>query len=174
MNAKEFTELCKDVPMIKFNLKTPMTDGLSKAVAYELKEFGLPETAEPWMSFMEFLLVDEKTAEALNKLNFYPIGYLANGDIICVDKATDKIMICDHEDLTCIWMLNSSLAALYESIAAFRDFIVRVNQKNTDFARNYKIPDGMLDELAAELKNCDSESYRNEGFWFTEIQALSE
>lgn len=174
MNAKEFTELWKDTPMIKFNLETPMTDGLSEAVYSELKEFGLPKTAEPWLSFMEFLLVDEKTAVVLNELNFYPIGYLANGDIICVDKMTNQIMICDHEELTYTWMLNSSLAALYESITVFREFIVRVNQKNPGFARNYKIPDGMLDELAAKLKKCDSESYNNKGFWFTEIQALSE
>jgi hypothetical protein len=118
--------------------------------------------------------MDENTAAVLNELNFYPIGYLTNGDIICIDIATDKIMICDHEDMTYTWMLNSSLSSLYESMALFCEFIEKVNQKNPNFAHNYKIPDGMLDELTADLKQCDMEAYENKGFWYTEIQALSE
>lgn len=174
MNAKKFAELWNDTPMIKFNLNTALSEGLHESAAAELKNFGLPKTAEPWMNFMEFALVDENTERALNDLNFYPIGYLANGDIICIDKATLQIIICDHEDMTYTWMLNSTLDALYSCILEFRDFIACVNEKNPDFARDYKIPNGMIDEFAAKLKKIDSTSYNKKGFWFTEIQALSE
>lgn len=176
MKAEKFAALWQDEksPLIKFNLNTQMSDGLNEAIAAELKGFGLPKSAEPWLNFMEFLMVDEATTAALNGLNYFPIGYLANGDIICVDKADGDIMICDHEDLTYTWMLNSSLGALYESIALFRDFMTEVNNKNPDFTKNFKIPDGMLEKFAKQLKKIDTVSYENKGFWYTEIQALSE
>lgn len=176
MDAKKFTELwqSENSPLIKFQLKTDMAAGLSELTASILKNHGLPKTAEPWLNFMEFLIVDESVSDVLNGLNYYPIGYLANGDIICIDKADEKLMICDHEDMTYTWMLNSSLGALYDSLVLFRDFITEVNEKNPDYSRNFKIPDGMLDTLARDFKEADKESYENEGFWYTEIQALGD
>lgn len=176
MEAKKFVELWQNEnsPIIKFRLETAIAAGLSECTASQLKVFGLPQTAEPWLNFMEFLIVDESLAEVLNSLNYFPIGYLANGDIICIDKASEKLMICDHEDMTYTWMLNSSLGALYDSIVLFRDFTAKVNEKNPDYSRNFKIPDGMLEELARDFKKADKESYENEGFWYTEIQALGD
>lgn len=176
MRAEKFAALWQGEksPLIKFNLNTQMSEGLSESIAAELRKFGLPKTAEPWLNFMEFLMVDEKTATVLNKLNYFPIGYLANGDIICIDKDGGHIMICDHEDLTYTWMLNSSLGALYESIAMFRDFMTDVNNKNPNFTKNFKIPDGMLEKFAEQLKQIDAVSYEDKGFWYTEIQALSD
>ena len=176
MNEQEFTKLWQNdkSPIIKFQLKTDMAAGLSAATASILQNYGLPRTAEPWLNFMEFLIVDDSVSCALKGLNYYPIGYLANGDIICVDMMTERLMICDHEDMSYTWMLNTSIGALYESLILFRDFIEKVNEKNPDYSRNFKIPDGMLEELARNLKKADRESYENEGFWYTEIQALGE
>lgn len=177
MNAQEFTKLWQNdekSPIIKFQLKTDMAAGLSEETASILQNYGLPRTAEPWLSFMEFMIVDDSVSCALKGLNYYPVGYLTNGDIICIDMTTEKLMICDHEDMSYTWMLNASIGSLYESLILFRDFIAEVNEKNHDYSRNFKIPDGMLDALAGKLKNADNESYENEGFWYTEIQALGD
>lgn len=174
MNSQEFSRAWQGAPLVKFTLSTPLAQGLSDASREALSAVGLPQTAEPWLHFMEFVLTDERTAAALEKLNFYPIGYLANGDFICIDKATDKIMISDHEDLFYTWILNSSLHALYESMALFAEFIKQVNLKNPNFASDFKIPDGMLAALEEQLKACDGAAFDEKGFWYTEIEALDD
>lgn len=139
-----------------------------------MHEYGLPTTAEPWLRFMEFQRTDAKTEASLEQLGYYPIGILPNGDIICVDKSSDRIMICDHEDLSYTWILNSSLESLYESLMIFDTFIAEVNRKNPRFASDFKIPDGMLQDFEARLTNCDEQAIALKGFWFTEIQALDD
>lgn len=174
MNAQEFSQIWHGAPMIKFALSTASAQGLSAPSSEWISQFGLPKTAEPWLNFMEFVLTDEAFSSQLERLNFYPIGYLANGDIICIDKTSDRIMICDHEDMTYTWILNSSLCAMCESMTIFSKFIDKVNEKNPNFSSDFKIPDGMLAELENDLKTCDSAAYDERGFWFTEIQALDD
>lgn len=174
MNAQEFTQKWQGAPPVRFALSTPSAEGLSTASRETLSAFGLPQTAEPWLNFMEFVLTDERTAAALEKLHFYPIGYLANRDIICIDKDADTIMICDHEDLSYTWILNSSLNALYESMLLFADFLAEVNRRNPNFASDFKIPDGLLAQLEQQLQACDSAAFDAKGFWYTEIEALDD
>lgn len=174
MKAQEFSGRWKQSPLIRFSLANEAAKGLSDATAAALREFGLPKNAEPWLSFMEFLKTDDATAAVLEKHRFYPIGYLANGDLICVDKASDRVMICDHEDPNEAWMLNSSLDALYECIVIFDRFIAEVNRRNPRYASDFKIPDGMLGELEAQLIACDAQAIAEKGFWFCEIQALDD
>ena len=174
MNASEFSRIWHGAPMVKFALSTASAQGLSADSRESIGRFGLPKTAEPWLNFMEFVLMEENTAAQMEKLNFYPIGYLANGDIICIDKSSDRIMICDHEDMTYVWVLNSSLNTLYESIKIFEEFTEQVNTRNPNFSSDFKIPDGMLADLESRLRACDRAAYDEKGFWFTEIQALDD
>lgn len=174
MNAQEFSQRWTGSSLIQFALSTPSAQGLSDTSRETLSAFGLPQNAEPWLHFIEFILTDEHTAAALEKLHFYPIGYLANGDIICIDKNTDRVMICDHEEPDYIWILNSSLGALYESILLYADFIAEVNRRNPNFSSDFKIPDGMLAALEDKLKACDSAAFAEKGFWYTEIEALDD
>lgn len=173
MNAKEFSKTWA-APLVKYTLASPAASGLSEAVRDALGQYGLPTSAEPWLQFTEILRTDERTAAALDELHFYPIGYLPGGDLICMDKATDRVMICDHEEPDYTWILNSSLEALYESVTLYADFIREVNLKNPRFASDFKIPDGMLAKLEADLKACDPAAFGQKGFWFTEIQALDD
>ena len=174
MNAQEFARQWKETPLVRFSLTSLTAQGLSEAVREALGQYGLPASAEPWLQFMEIRRTDERTAAALDELQFYPIGYLPNGDLICIDKNTDRIMICDHEEPDYTWPLNSSLEALYESVTLYADFIGEVNRKNPRFASDFKIPDGMLARLEADLKACDPAAFGQKGFWFTEIQALDD
>lgn len=174
MNPQEFSQAWQGAPLVKFALSTPSAQELSEDARKALSSVGLPQTAEPWLHFMEFVLTDERTAAALEELHFYPIGSLANGDFICIDRATDKIIISDHEDLFYTWTLNSSLHALYESILLFAEFIRQVNVENPNFASDFKIPDGMLAELEQKLKTCDPSAFDEKGFWYTEIEALDD
>lgn len=174
MKAQDFSRQWRKSPLVRFALSTPAARGLSESSAVALRECGLPASAEPWLRFMEFIRTDDKTAGALEKLGYYPIGILPNGDIICIDKSSDRVMICDHEDLSYTWILNSSLESLYECLMIFDAFIAEVNRKNPRFASDFKIPDGMLQDFEARLTNCDEQAIALKGFWFTEIQALDD
>ncbi len=174
MNAQDFSRQWRKSPLGRFALSTPAAGGLSESSAAALREYGLPVTAEPWLRFMEFLRTDDKTAAALKQLGYYPIGILPNGDIICIDKSSDRVMICDHEDLSYTWILNSSLESLYECLMLFDTFIAEVNRKNPRFASDFKIPDGLLKDFEARLTSCDAQAMALKGFWFTEIQALDD
>ena len=174
MKAQDFSRQWQKSPLVRFSLSTPAARGLRQSVASALHEYGLPATAEPWLKFMEFLRTDDKTAAALEQLGYYPIGVLPNGDIISIDKSSDRVMICDHEDLSYTWILNSSLESLYECLMIFDAFIAEVNRKNPRFASDFKIPDGMLQDFEARLTNCDGQAIALKGFWFTEIQALDD
>ena len=174
MKAQEFSRQWKKSSLVRFALTSSAAKGLSEKTAAALHEYGLPSAAEPWLRFMEFLRTDDKTAAALKQLDYFPIGLLPNGDIICIDKSSDRIMICDHEDLSYTWILNTSLESLYESLMIFDAFIAEVNRRNPRFASDFKIPDGMLKDFEARLTRCDAQAIALKGFWFTEIQALDD
>ena len=67
------------------------------------------------------------------------MGQLANGSLICFDKQTDQIVIIERDAPDDLWILNSSLEALYESLVIFDDFISEVNIRNPRYAIDYKI-----------------------------------
>jgi hypothetical protein len=173
MNAQEFSNTWGK-PLVKFALTSPAAQGISDASREALTRYGLPASAEPWLQFMEILRTDAHTASELDRLHCFPIGWLPNGDIICLEKSTDRLIICDHEDISYTWPLNSSLEALYESVTLYGAFIAEVNQRNPRYASDFKIPEGMLAALAEKLQACDPDAFAQKGFWLTEIRALDD
>ena len=174
MEAQVFAQKWKKTPLRRFSLSAPLAAYLNAATADALRTFGLPETAEPWLAFMEFSGTDAPTAAALKELNVFPIGYLPNGDIIVIEKETDRVVILDHENLTDAWLLNTSLEALYESLWLFDRFIAEVNRRNPGYASDFRIPEGMLDDFQADLTACDAEAITSGGFWYNELRALDD
>ena len=166
MTPAAFKNNWKRSELNTFDLFSPSADGLSAASTEALKEYGLPSEAEPWLSFGESDPADGK--------EFYPIGHLANGSQVCIEKATDRIVIIDRDDPDDIWMLNSSLEALYESLVIFDAFIAEVNRRNPRYAANYRIPEGMLGELKDKLTACDPEAMKAKGYWFCELGMLDD
>lgn len=166
MTPAAFTKKWKRSEIIKFDLSSPSAEGLSEVSTEALREYGLPAEAEPWLSFGEGDFADAQ--------GFFPIGRLANGSLLCIEKATDRIVIIDRDDPDDIWILNSSIEALYESLVIFDAFIVEVNRRNPKFATNYKIPEGMLGELKDNLTACDSEAMAAKGYWYCELGVLDD
>ena len=172
MTPAEFTQKWKHSPIVKFRLPAQASEGLSCCSASVLREYGLPQTAEPWLSFMEFVPTDRLTP--LDAQGLFPIGCLANGSCICIEKQSDRLVIFDPNEPDELWALNSSLEALYESMVIFASFIEEVNRRNPNYNSNFKIPDGMLSELKEKLTACDSEAMAAKGYWYCEIGVLDD
>ena len=174
MTPEDFAGRWKHSPMIKFSHRPDFRRGLSDASSAALSDHGLPQTADPWLSFMEFVKVDTATASLLEEKMLYPVGCLANGSFICIDKRSDSLIIFDRNDPDDLWTLNSSLEALYESIVIYDEFITEVNRRNPNYSSDFKIPDGMLSELKHRLTICDPEAMNSHGFWYCELSALDD
>ena len=155
MTPSQFSDQWKRSPITRYRLSSPLAEGLSAAAASALREYGLPQTAEPWLSFAEYVRIDSHTSSELDKRGFYPIGSLANGSFICIEKKSGRAVIFDPNDPDEDWVLNSSLEALYESVFLYDAFIEEVNRRNPAFSSDFKIPDGMLSELTRSLTACD-------------------
>ncbi len=174
MNPADFAARWNQSPVIKYKLSSPLCQGLSETSETFLREFGLPQNAEPWLSFMEIVMTDPVTTSALAERGLFPVGCLANGSLICLDKSSDRLMIFDRNDPDEFWMLNSSLEALLESLLIYDEFINEVNRRNPAYSSDFKIPDGMLGELRNRLTACDAETMRHQGFWYCELNALDD
>ncbi len=174
MTPAEFTQKWKRSPIVKFTLSSPLSSGLSECSVSTLKNFGLPQSAEPWLSFMEFVMTDSFPAADLNERDLFPIGSLANGSFICIEKSSDRVVIFDRDDPEELWVLNRSLQSLYDSIDIFDTFIAEVNRRNPAFSWDFRIPDGMLDELRQKLTGCDPESMEAKGYWYCELGVLDD
>lgn len=174
MNPADFASRWNQSPVIKYKLSSPLCKGLSEASEAFLRESGLPQNAEPWLSFMEIVMTDPDTSSVLEERGLFPVGCLTNGSLICLDKTSDKLIIFDKNDPDELWMLNSSLHALFESLLIYDEFINEVNFRNPDYSSNFKIPDGMLGELRKKLTACDAEAMSNHGFWYCELNALDD
>ncbi len=172
MTPSEFAGQWKRSPIIRFRLSC--ADGLSEITSAALKDYGLPQTAEPWLSFMEFAAMDRQISSSLETKGLFPIGSLANGSFLCIEKTSDRLMIFDPFDPDEEWMLNSSLEALYGCIFLYDAFIEEVNRRNPHYSSDFKIPDGMLNELTRQLTACDPDAISSRGFWYCELKALDD
>ena len=176
LTPAEFPERWKKVSgatILKYSLSSPLADGLSPSTAAALKEYGLPNVAGSWLEFGEYDYIEPIVSE-LEERNLYPIGRVGFFGLICVDKITDKIVKFDINDQDEPEIFNSSLNALYESLLIFESFVAEVNSRNPDYRRNYKIPEGMLRELAEKLTDCDPEAMREKGYWHCQICSLDD
>lgn len=165
MNAQDFRNRWQE-PLVQYTLASPAAQGLSDDVREMLTRIGLPASAEPWLFFGE---TDQTSDPA-----YYPIGQLPNGSVICVETATDRIVIDDGTEGEAPWLLNSSLEALYESIILYDAFIREVSRRNPRYSVDYKIPEGMLKKLTDDLTDCDPDGFAGEGFWFNAVRALDD
>ncbi|MBQ1555201.1 MAG: SUKH-4 family immunity protein [Clostridia bacterium] len=165
MNAQDFRDKWQK-PLVRYTLASSAAQGLSDDVREMLTRTGLPASAEPWLFFGE--------TDQVSHAAYYPIGQLPNGSVICVETATDRIVIDDGVEGDAPWLLNSSLEALYESIVLYDAFIREVLRRNPRYSVDYKIPEGMLKKLTDDLTACDPDAFVGEGFWFNAVRALDD
>lgn len=174
MTPQEFAAEWKRSPMVRFSGEELAARGLPDSAVRLLSECGLPRNAEPWLSFVDFSKTDTGDSLLPELSGRLPIGYLAGGSMICLSASDGRVVIVDRDDPDEVWTLNSSLEALYESIALYDEFISEVNRRNPSFASDYRLPEGMLAGLERDLTECDPEAMENQGFWYCEVRALDD
>lgn len=177
MISAAFAEEWKSVSeaaLTKFELSSPMADGLSAASAAALKEIGLPEVVAAWLEFDETDDYLESVVAVLEEKNMFPIGNIGFSALICIDKNTDKVVRFDTDYPDESEIINSSLKELYESMLLFQSFVAEVKKRNPNYIEDYKIPDGMLGELSEKLTACDPEAMREKGYWYCQVAALDD
>ena len=176
MTPAEFTEYWNksDKPSLnKFRLTSPLASGLSSACVSALKEYGLPDAAG-WLEFGETNDFSKSVTDALDARNLFPIGRVGASGFICIDKSSGAVVIYDQDDPDELWLMNSSLEQLYESIMICDVFNSGINAQNPDYHRNYKIPDRMLNGLKNKLTECDPVAMAGKSYWCCEVSALDD
>lgn len=168
MNTLEFQKAWPGKPLIRFRYPA---EALPFPVRVALREVGLPSAAEPWLTFMEIRRVDKTTAAMLTEKQAYPIGLLPNGAVIGI-LPDGRILILERDAPDDEWLLNTSLAALYESLFLYTDFLAALHERCPNYASDLKIPDDLLASLTEALRACDSAAFDAHGFWYNAVQAL--
>lgn len=174
MTPEAFKDEWKHSPLVRYPANARFSEGLSEASAAALRDYGLPREAEPWLHFMEFAAVEDAAASLFEERRLFPVGCLANGSFICIEKPTDRLVVMEADDPDDLWILNSSLGALYESMVLYHAFIEEVNRRNPRFASDFRIPHGMLEALREKLTSCDPAAMSGNGFWHYELKALDD
>ncbi len=181
---------------IKYNLQTLLQRGVSKELSSLLSEYGLPESAAPYLNFenikdMSFLF-DE----------YYYLGFTGNGDWICLNSKNGKILIVDHEiygdaegdddesdddenyndessedtyedeDFEGICLLNSSLEKLYDCLLAYRLFVQE--RLSEDVKKDCGKYEKCIAQLEKSITEIDKKAMEGESFWAMEISSLYE
>lgn len=187
----EWGKNTSDSTFVKYNQQTLLQRGVSKELSSLLSEGGLPESAAPNLNFenienMSFLF-DE----------YYYLGFTGNGDWICLDSKSGKILIVDHdmyadeeddedenyddessedtyedEDFDGICLLNSSLEKLYDCLLAYRFFVQeRLSEDVKKDCEKYK---KCIAQLKKSITEIDKKAMESESFWAMEISSLYE
>lgn len=168
MNAQDFQQAWKGEPLVRF---ASPAEALPPSARLALHDVGLPSAAEPWLTFMEIRRADKTTAAMLAERQAYPIGLLPNGAVIGI-LPDGRILILERDALDDEWLLNTSLAALYESLFLYADFLATLHECCPNYASDLKIPDDLLTSLTEALRACDSAAFDSHGFWYNAVQAL--
>ena len=183
-----------DSIFVKYNPQILLQRGVSEELKNQLSEYGLPESAAPYLNFkniedMSFLFRD-----------YYYLGFTGNGDWICLSSKNGKILIvdheiygeeeddnyesdvenstedtedvCDDEDFEGIYLLNTSLEKLCEYLLVYRSF---VEETLSDHVKNdCKEYGKLMLQLKKTLTQIDEKAMEDDGFWAMEISSLCE
>ena len=185
-----------DSIFVKYNPQILLQRGVSEDLKHQLSEYGLPESAAPYLNFeniedMSFLFCD-----------YYYLGFTENGDWICLSSKNGKVLIidheiygdeeeededyesdvensaedaedvCDDEDFEGIYLLNTSLEKLYDCLLAYRSYVEETlfdNVKN-----DCKEYEKLMLQLKKTLTQIDEKAMEDDGFWAMEISSLCE
>ena len=89
MKAKEFTEKWTGEPLICYDEAALRANGLRDGDIAILSEYGLPESAAPYLNF------EEKDAEEIGYMEpgYFYLGYTGDGDWIGINAGSGKILV---------------------------------------------------------------------------------
>lgn len=180
-----------DAVFVTYKLQTLLQRGVSRELSSALSEFGLPESAAPYLNFesmedMSFLFGD-----------YYYLGFTGNGDWICLNSRNGKILIVDHEiygdedyegeeesgdeneedvwedeDFEGICLLNTSLEKLCDCLLAYKNFVQ--DTLSDDVEHDRKEYEKLVLQLERSLTEIDEKAMEEDGFWAVEVCSLCE
>ncbi len=144
-----------------------------------LSETGLPCQAQPYLNFDNSIYKDNHLMPAENfpdADNYFAIGFTGEGNIICIEKDSGKIVWVDADtEEGCIHLINSSLEQLYKSMHEYMEFALKSFQKYGSVNEYTKEDfDTLKNNLAAIDKTASEHSGETWEFWAERIEFLGE
>ena len=164
-----------------FSFKEDMIDFLnfSPQTKKFLTEAGLPESAPPYLNFVSsekgggVRMTNSDLFEGIDmKYNIYIyIGFLGDGDVICINETNDNIVYIEHEDDDHgVVFINSSIAHFLEFLLLFVSFIKDIKAVNGSnaFLKSHA-PANILIPLIDRFINIDKTAIFCGNFWYREL-----
>lgn len=189
MDGKMFKEAWNENNLIHYNQEVLSRYNVPENICGNLVRYGLPDSAAPYLNFE-----CAPQMEGLENDYFY-LGYTGNGDLICLNRSTENIVILEHEIYNidedededyeydeedegydedegedyeyegCI-LLNSSIDKLYDFLVIYKIFM-----EETD--KNGKLLNEEIENLKKKFEETDEKAMRvKDSFWNQEIQTL--
>lgn len=149
--------------IVKYNYLSLKKLGVSEHDANLLSKCGLPKSAAPFLNF-------EADKNQEKDSSYYNIGFTGNGDFICLEKASGRVVFLDHEeDEKRAVLISSSLTALLECLICYKGFIEKVNARDMwSYMQNkYSLRDVL--ELEEDLAKIDAQVLKGNTFFAGEI-----
>jgi len=162
--------------------------GLQPATADFLAAAGLPEYAEPGLSFVAEgeshdtigrmcahvdISYPDDTAEAC-----IVIGAAHDGnDMVAVDTSkNDRIFLLHIWDSSIVEFVNSSIGCLADFIVLYRDFErdVMAGKDPDDLMAMYDFTDPQYERLRSDMQSRDPDALQATGFWAAALRTLLE
>lgn len=166
------------VTFVKFPRDAVRGASLTAADAAILTEYGLPDSAAPYLSFdtepgllasaRSIGLVPSGTERLLE------IGANGSGDPICLDTDSGAVCYLNHDDDFARVAINSSVSALVQFLELFRELVRR------RAALGERGPDGKPDDSAqqafddtvAAMRALDPAALEAGAMWHQELEGL--
>ncbi len=156
---------------------------LNKTTTDFFNESGLPDSAAPFLSFID----DSKDIfKGINRLTnqydflderfskYIVIGSDGNGDPVVINKQINCQIEClNHENGFECRFMNSSVLHLAEFLIIYRDFVQIVQLENGEEAiMNSTFSDKNFDDLKRTMAFCDEQALFPNSFWNEELEML--
>jgi hypothetical protein len=152
--------------------------GINELTQNFLIDFGLPESAAPFVSFdrKELLTIHQIYETDDNQNKFYvDIGSDGGGNPLCIDTSANcQIVALDHENNFSKRYVNASVKELFIFLTLYKEFGEDLqNQRGEQAFIDSKFTDEELEELFSKLKAVDKRALEDDStFWSIEIGYL--
>lgn len=160
-----------DAPLSPLHQEKLNNLNLSASTSTFLSQAGLPESAAPFLSFADNSDDIRRLRELYDFLpeefdHYVVIGSCNEGDPIVINTRTDQVEYMDHEDNFSSRLFNTSIAALADSLLAYRGFVLQVQEEKGEEAYiNADYTPEQLQALKDALTRADPEAMARKGFW---------
>jgi hypothetical protein len=146
-----------------------------------LMEAGLPESCPPYLTFKSsadgggLRMTDKYEGVDLSFSKSIFLGFMGNGNPICLNEISGKVIYIDYTENNKEVFVNSSLQQLAESLLVYIDFINEIKKENgrKAFAER-KASASSLNMICKRILAVDNIALDEDSFWHEEISYYPE